>query len=108
VLIVALFFKAPNQFLQKKKKKKKQINFFKKKTTANQRAYDFSFFFPPSLKEMIVIISARLKKNIVHAFSASHLGGGWGIQVLSQKTENSIQKTFTGSPANKKIRGILL
>jgi len=42
VLIVALFFKAPNQFLQKKKKKQ-QINFFKKKT-ANQRAYDFSFF----------------------------------------------------------------
>jgi len=94
-------------FFKKKKKKKKQINLFKKKTTANQRAYDFSFF-SPSLKEMIVIISARLKKNIVHAFSASHLGGGWGIQVLSQKTENSIQKTFTGSPANKKIRGILL
>jgi len=41
VLIVALFFKAPNQFLQKKKKQ--QINFFKKKK-ANQRAYDFSFF----------------------------------------------------------------
>jgi len=29
VLIVALFFKAPNQFLQKKKKQ--QINFFNKK-----------------------------------------------------------------------------
>jgi len=29
VLIVALFFKAPNQFLQIKKKKQ-QINFFKK------------------------------------------------------------------------------
>jgi len=43
VLIVALFFKAPNQFLQKKKEEAAN-QFLQKKTTANQRAYDFSFF----------------------------------------------------------------
>jgi len=107
VLIVALFFKAPNQFLQKKKRRRSKSISSKKKQQQISEHMIF-LFFSPSLKEMIVIISARLKKNIVHAFSASHLGGGWGIQVLSQKTENSIQKTFTGSPANKKIRGILL
>jgi len=85
VLIVALFFKAPNQFLQKKKRRRSKSISSKKKQQQISEHMIFLFFFPPSLKEMIVIISARLKKNIVHAFSASHLGGGWGIQVLSQK-----------------------
>jgi len=83
VLIVALFFKAPNQFLQKKKRRSSKSISSKKKQQISEHM--IFLFFPPSLKEMIVIISARLKKNIVHAFSASHLGGGWGIQVLSQK-----------------------